>query len=265
MMRARSCRVPNSSSWTRRGAPLPAGETGLLRMRTPGMATRYLDDGEATARCFVDGWFQPGDMGRLLPDGTLRVEGRGDDMMILGTLNIFPAEIERAAEGFPGVADCAAFALRSAVHGDIPMLAVVARGAPRRRRAARALPRAARPARAAQGGGGGVAAAQCRGQGAAARPRGDGGEGRMSDVATWRARIVEGVLQNPVRRVRDPVLRARLDDPAEEVRFQELGFDSLALLELSIWLETEAGAEVGEATLAEHPGVLALARHLAAA
>jgi acyl carrier protein len=87
----------------------------------------------------------------------------------------------------------------------------------------------------------------------------------MMDAAAWRARIVEGVLANPVKRVRDPALLARLDDPVGEVRFDELGFDSLALLELAIWLEVEAGAEVGEATLAEHPGVLALARHLAGA
>lgn len=72
---------------------------------------------------------------------------------------------------------------------------------------------------------------------------------------------MEGVLANPVKRVRGPALLARPDDPVGEVRRDELGFDSLALLELAIWLE--AGAEVGEATLAEHPGVLALARHLA--
>jgi len=110
------------------GAPLPAGETGLIRIRASGMAERYLNDPEATARAFVDGWFQPGDMGRLLPDGTLVVAGRADDMMVLGTVNIFPAEIERVAAAFPGVAECAAFALRSAALGDIPVLAVVADG-----------------------------------------------------------------------------------------------------------------------------------------
>ena len=108
-----------------RGAPLPPGQTGLLRIRTEGMAQRYLDDPEATARCFREGWFQPGDMGRLLPDGTLVVAGRADDMMVLGTLNIFPAEIERVADAFPGVAACAAFALRGGPLGDIPALAVV--------------------------------------------------------------------------------------------------------------------------------------------
>jgi len=105
------------------GAALPAGETGLLRLRTAGMAQGYLDDVEATARCFIDGWFQPGDLGRLLADGTLVVAGRADDMMVLGSINIFPAEIERAAAGFPGLGECTAFARRSLGLGDIPMLA----------------------------------------------------------------------------------------------------------------------------------------------
>ena len=105
------------------GAALPAGEHGLIRIRTEGMAERYLGDAEATARSFFDGWFHTGDVGRLLPDGTLVVAGRADDMMILGTLNIFPAEIERVAAAFPGVGECAAFAVRHATLGDIPMLA----------------------------------------------------------------------------------------------------------------------------------------------
>jgi acyl-CoA synthetase (AMP-forming)/AMP-acid ligase II len=109
-----------------RGRPLPAGETGVLRLRSAGMAEGYLDDPEATARAFGDGWFRPGDMGRIGADGMLFVAGRADDMMILGSLNIFPAEIEAAAAGFPGLAECAAFPLRSAALGEIPALAAVA-------------------------------------------------------------------------------------------------------------------------------------------
>lgn len=107
------------------GNTLPAGETGLVRLRAHGMARGYLDDPEADARAFHDGWFQPGDRGRLDPDGTLIFVGRDAEMMMLGTINIFPAEIERAAEGFPGLAECAAFAVRSPTLGDIPALAVV--------------------------------------------------------------------------------------------------------------------------------------------
>jgi long-chain acyl-CoA synthetase len=61
----------------------------------------------------------------MTEDGTLMLAGRGDDMMILGTINVFPAEIERAAAGFPGLADCAAFAYRSDALGDIPLIAAV--------------------------------------------------------------------------------------------------------------------------------------------
>jgi len=107
------------------GQAVPPGQTGLVQTRAPGMTRGYLDDPEAQARAFHDGWFQPGDRGWIEPDGTLVFAGRDAEMMMLGTINIFPAEIERAAEGFPGVADCAAFALRSPALGDIPALAVV--------------------------------------------------------------------------------------------------------------------------------------------
>jgi acyl-coenzyme A synthetase/AMP-(fatty) acid ligase len=107
------------------GRDLPPQEFGLLRLRVPGMACRYLHDEAATARAFRDGWFQPGDRVRLDPDGTLIFAGRNDEMMILGTINIFPAEIEHAVAGFPGLAECAAFPLRSPVFGDIPALAAV--------------------------------------------------------------------------------------------------------------------------------------------
>lgn len=108
------------------GAPVPTGQPGLIRVRSAYSATAYLDDEEATAKHFVDGWFQPGDLGRLRPDGLLEFIGRADDMMILNSINIFPVEIERSAQGFPGLRDCAAFPMRSSVWGDVPMLAVVA-------------------------------------------------------------------------------------------------------------------------------------------
>lgn len=107
------------------GRAVPAGEEGLIRIRSPGAIAGYLDDAEATARHCIDGWYQPGDIGRFAPWGALLVAGRRDDMMSLGTIKILPAEIEAVAEGFPGLRDCAAFPVRSASLGDIPVLAVV--------------------------------------------------------------------------------------------------------------------------------------------
>ena len=107
------------------GRALPRGAVGALRLRSPACVPGYLDDAEATARAFRDGWFLPGDAGWITPEGALVLAGRTDDMMNLGTIKIFPAEIEAAAAGFAGLVECAAFALRSPM-GDIPMLAVVA-------------------------------------------------------------------------------------------------------------------------------------------
>ena len=103
---------------------LPAGETGHIRLRAPGMATGYLDGAAETAARFRGGWFRPGDMGMLRPDGQLVVKGRRDDMMILNGLNIFPVEIERVLERHPAVAVAAALPLASTVHGQIPVAAV---------------------------------------------------------------------------------------------------------------------------------------------
>jgi acyl-CoA synthetase (AMP-forming)/AMP-acid ligase II len=146
------------------GRALPAGAEGLLRFRSSGAVRGYLDDPAADARYFPDGWFQPGDVGRVMPDGALRIAGRQDDMMTLGVIKIFPAEIEAVAEGFPG--------LRAALGqpGRDPDAGLRGGRGLRCRGAAGAVPRAAWPAGTAQGGGPGRAAAQRRGQGAAARP-----------------------------------------------------------------------------------------------
>lgn len=107
------------------GSALPAGAAGAIRIRTPGMAAGYLDDPALTENAFRDGWYYSNDRGHMTEDGLLVFEGRADDMMILNSINIYPAEIERVAETFPGVIECAAFPLPSTAHGEIPMLAAV--------------------------------------------------------------------------------------------------------------------------------------------
>lgn len=84
------------------------------------------------------------------------------------------------------------------------------------------------------------------------------------DVAAMRALLAAGVRANPVVRVEDPALLALLDDPARDCAFEALGFDSLARMELCIWLQLEAGIEIAENEIAEHSSVAALAAWLAA-
>ncbi len=108
------------------GRPLPPGELGWVRIRSRVGAVGYFDDEPASVAAFRDGWFHPGDMGRMTHDGILVYCGRGDDMMVLNTINIFPAEIEAVAEPYPGVRECAAFPIPFGDYGDVPILAVAA-------------------------------------------------------------------------------------------------------------------------------------------
>lgn len=84
------------------------------------------------------------------------------------------------------------------------------------------------------------------------------------DAARLRALVAEAVRANPVVTVSDPALFAQLADPSADCSFDELGFDSLARMELCIWMQVEAGLEVTEAEVLDHPSVRRLAAHLAA-
>jgi long-chain acyl-CoA synthetase len=106
------------------GRPQPPDTVGEIRARTPWMVDAYVDDDEATARHFRDGWFHLGDSGALTADGVLRFLGRVDDMMSLNGINVFPSEIERVLESHPAVRGSAAFPIASARLGQIPAAAV---------------------------------------------------------------------------------------------------------------------------------------------
>lgn len=82
--------------------------------------------------------------------------------------------------------------------------------------------------------------------------------------AEWRAVLAVGVRTNPVMPPERPEILARLDDPSDPLPFADLEFDSLAKLELGIWLELERGVVVTEADMAEQASLASLAVHLAA-
>jgi acyl-coenzyme A synthetase/AMP-(fatty) acid ligase len=108
-------------------SPVPAGETGRVRVRVPDMPTGYFEDPQATALAFRDGWFYPGDLGTLDPEGVLYLKGRSDDMMNCDGVKIYPADIEAALLAHPAVLEAAAFPLESDSRQHIPVAAVVLR------------------------------------------------------------------------------------------------------------------------------------------
>jgi long-chain acyl-CoA synthetase len=91
------------------GSALPPGAEGEIRVRTGSMIAGYLDDAEATASRFRDGWFHPGDLGFVNEDGVLCVTGRIAETINAGGEKIAPRRIEAVLEAHPAVEEAAAF------------------------------------------------------------------------------------------------------------------------------------------------------------
>lgn len=103
----------------------PPDGVGLIRIRAEGMPHGYEDDAEATATYFKNGWFYPGDMGKINQDGLLFHMGRADGMMVMDGINIYPAEIEQAMLSHPAVRDAVAMPLKHRIANEVPVCAVV--------------------------------------------------------------------------------------------------------------------------------------------
>ncbi len=106
------------------GQPVRDGEIGQARVHKTAMMKNYVDDPVASA-AFRNGWFYPKDLLARSADGPLIFHGRLDDMMILNSINIFPSAIEDALESHPDVREAVAYPVKSRVHGQIPVAAVV--------------------------------------------------------------------------------------------------------------------------------------------
>ena len=78
------------------GAVLPLGARGKVLARGPQVMGGYLGKPEASAKVLdADGWFDTGDLGHLLADGTLVLTGRAKDTIVLSSgENIEPGPLE---------------------------------------------------------------------------------------------------------------------------------------------------------------------------
>jgi acyl-coenzyme A synthetase/AMP-(fatty) acid ligase len=102
--------------------PLPDGEVGALRVRTPTMAAGYIGgDADAPQHGFSGGWFYPGDLASR-SGAELRLAGRADDLINLGGSKVRPERIESAVRELPGVRDAGAVSIDDRFGN--PMIAV---------------------------------------------------------------------------------------------------------------------------------------------
>ena len=83
------------------------GMVGELRLRGLGLMDGYLDDSEATAAFFRDGWAHTGDLATMDEEGRIYLRGRRKEVVRRGGENISQAEVEFALRSHPDILDCA--------------------------------------------------------------------------------------------------------------------------------------------------------------
>ena len=100
------------------GRPAPPGGAGRLHARGPYCVGGFVDDPQATAEAWRDGYLALGDLGRLDADGYLWLEGRARDLIIRGGQNIVPLEVEDALLAHPAVSEVAVVGAPDAEMGE---------------------------------------------------------------------------------------------------------------------------------------------------
>merc|ERR550514_787161 len=85
--------------------PLPAGQVGEVWAKHQDGLQTYKYFG-AQSEPDEDGWETVGDMGMLDDQGFLHLGDRKKDMVLVGGVNIYPAEVEAALEQHPKVKSC---------------------------------------------------------------------------------------------------------------------------------------------------------------
>jgi fatty-acyl-CoA synthase len=110
------------------GAELPSGEEGMIEVRGYVMRGYLGSSATQTADAITpDGFFRTGDMGRLLPDGTISFSGRVTEMIKKGGINISPAEVEDVLMRHDTVALAGVVGVPDAAQGELLAAFVVAK------------------------------------------------------------------------------------------------------------------------------------------
>lgn len=98
---------------------------GLIAIRGAMTMDCYFNEPELTKEVLVDGVVYTNDIGYIDEEGFVYMLGRRGDVISIGGLKIAPTEVENIVLRFPGVMECACFAIEDRMGGCVPKLNVV--------------------------------------------------------------------------------------------------------------------------------------------
>lgn len=117
---------PGTVGRARPGRRLHTDADGLIWCDVPAHARfSYWNAPAKTADAWRGDAFTVGDLGRIDEDGYLYLDGRREDLVISGGVNVYPAEVENVLAGAPGVTDVAVYGVPDERWGQRVCAAVV--------------------------------------------------------------------------------------------------------------------------------------------
>jgi fatty-acyl-CoA synthase len=108
------------------GNECPLGKAGEILVRGPSVMCGYWNNEEATKNSLVDGWFHTGDVAYVDEKGCYHFADRMKEVIISGSENIYPAEIENILMDHPDIREASVVGRKDERWGDVPV-AVIAR------------------------------------------------------------------------------------------------------------------------------------------
>ncbi len=114
---------PSPGEW----APADGNTMGELLLRGNTLMSGYLNNPDATAEAFRDGWFHTGDLAVMHADGYVEIKDRAKDIIISGGENISSQEVEEVLYRHPQVLEAAVVAMPDEKWGETPCAFVTPR------------------------------------------------------------------------------------------------------------------------------------------
>jgi acyl-CoA synthetase (AMP-forming)/AMP-acid ligase II len=110
------------------GKILAAGEEGEIAIRGDNVMSGYLNNPEANASAFVNGFLRTGDIGQIDANGYISLLGRIKEFINRGGEKIPPVQIDDVLLEIPGVAMAVTFGVPDTIYGETVHAAVVPKG-----------------------------------------------------------------------------------------------------------------------------------------
>ncbi|MBI3752909.1 MAG: AMP-binding protein [Deltaproteobacteria bacterium] len=109
------------------GMEVSPGETGEMIFKGHAVVQGYYEDEANAQRCFKDGWYYSGDLGKMDEEGNFYFVERKSGMMKVAGLKVYPLEIELALMEHPDIKEAAVIPAKDRLRGEVPKAIIVSK------------------------------------------------------------------------------------------------------------------------------------------